>query len=77
MTFFSDRDPYIIAEVGQNHQGSVDTAFDYISALHLKEQMLSNFRFATINIFSAMKHIISRMKVKMLLLQHMAHIENI
>ena len=30
MTFFSDRDPYIIAEVGQNHQGSVDTAFDYI-----------------------------------------------
>ena len=30
MTFFSDRDPYIIAEVGQNHQGSVDTAFEYI-----------------------------------------------
>lgn len=30
MTFFSNRDPYIIAEVGQNHQGSVDTAYEYI-----------------------------------------------
>ena len=28
--FFSKRDPYIIAEVGQNHQGSVESAFDYV-----------------------------------------------
>ena len=30
MPFFSKRDPYIIAEVGQNHQGSVESAFDYV-----------------------------------------------
>ena len=30
MTFFSSREPYVIAEVGQNHQGSVDNAFDYV-----------------------------------------------
>ena len=30
VTFFSKREPYIIAEVGQNHQGSVDCAFDYV-----------------------------------------------
>lgn len=30
MSFFSNRDPYIIAEVGQNHQGSLDNALEYV-----------------------------------------------